>query len=116
MTVGVCADCGNQLISGGGSVVPGARQPLLIRVVPAHPAGLVVAEPLTLKPAPPPPLTQVKGIGKIRAQLLKRSGIKSVADFAEADPEFVARVLGTVSVENATLLIEHAKELLPPKS
>jgi hypothetical protein len=112
MTIGVCADCGNQVVRGGGALVAGAPQPLAVRVAPARPLLPVAAEPLPLKPAPAPVLTDVMGIGKTRAQQLTRAGIKSVRDLAEADPEFVARVVGGVSEDNAALLIEHAKKLL----
>jgi hypothetical protein len=112
MTLGVCADCGNQLVTGGGTLVTGALQPLPVRVVPAHPLLPVSAEPLPLTLAPSPVLTDVMGIGKTRAQQLTRAGIKSVQDLAAADPEHVAKVVIGVSADNAALLVEHAKKLL----
>jgi predicted flap endonuclease-1-like 5' DNA nuclease len=110
MTVGQCANCGSQVVSGGGKPAAGALQPLAVRVVPAHSVLSVSTE--TLKPAPTPLLTQVMGIGKTRARQLKGAGIKSVRELAAADPEYVARVVGGVSVDNAALLVEHAKKLL----
>jgi DNA-binding beta-propeller fold protein YncE len=112
MMVGRCADCGNQVVSGGGKLTAGALQPLTLRMVPTHFTRPVSAETLTLKPAPAPLLTEVVGIGKARAQQLERAGIKSVREFAAADPEYVAKVVVGVSVKNAALLVEHAKKLL----
>ncbi len=111
MTVGRCADCGNQLISGGGQPVPGAVQPLTLRVVPAHPAR-PTAGLLASRPAAAPALTDVLGIGKARARQLKRAGIKSVRNLAGADPEYVAEVVRGVSPDSAAQLIEHAKKML----
>lgn len=109
MTVGTCADCGNRVVSGGGRVTPGAVQPLPVRAVPLRPqpvsTGLLAARAA-------PALTDVMGIGKARARQLRRSGIKSVQGLATAEPGFVAQVVGGVSVENAALLIAHAKKLL----
>jgi hypothetical protein len=111
MTVGRCADCGNQLISGGGQPVMGAVQPLTLRMVPAHPIR-PTPDLLAPRPAPPPALTDVLGIGRARARQLKRAGIKSVRSLAGSDPEYVAESVSGVSPDNAALLIEHAKKLL----
>jgi hypothetical protein len=111
MTVGRCADCGNQLISGGGKPVAGAVQPLTLRVVSAHPIR-PMTDLLAPRPAPPPALTDVLGIGRARARQLKRAGIKSVRSLAGSDPEYVAESVSGVSPDNAALLIEHAKKLL----
>jgi predicted RecB family nuclease len=54
----------------------------------------------------------VLGIGKARARQLKRAGIKSVRNLAGADPEYVAGAVRGVSLDNAALLIEHAKKIL----
>jgi predicted flap endonuclease-1-like 5' DNA nuclease len=67
-------------------------------------------------PLAAPLLTDVMGIGKARAQELKRAGIKSVRDLAQADPSDVAGAVRGVSVTNAALLIQHARRLLAGRS
>ena len=109
MTVGTCAECGNRVVSGGGRITPGAVQPLPVRVVPLRPQPV---SPGLLAVRAAPTLTDVMGIGKVRARQLRRSGIKSVRELATAEPGYVAQAVAGVSVENAALLIAHAKKLL----
>jgi len=56
-------------------------------------------------------LSEVKGIGAKRAELLRDMGINSAGDLAEADPEFLANNL-RISVKTASRLIENARKLV----
>mgnify|MGYP000011626020 FL=1 len=56
-------------------------------------------------------LSEVKGIGAKRAELLRDMGINSAGDLAEADPEFLANNL-RISVKMASRLIENARKLV----
>lgn len=113
MSVAVCADCGGQVIRGGGKVVRGG---------PSLPSRSAMhddrqrLESQKRTPLAAPLLTDVMGIGKARAQELKRAGIKSVRDLAQADPSDVAGAVRGVSVTNAALLIQHARRLLAGRS
>ena len=109
MTMGVCADCGDQVIRGGGMLVRGSPS-LPVRVVPRVDRPLVSPAPRVRMAMPP--LTDVLGIGKTRAKSLKSAGIKTVQDLAMADAAEVAEVIRGVSASNAALLIRHARDLL----
>ena len=111
MMLGTCVNCGTQVARGGGPLVSGSPtipfrtvahdlQPLLTRAVPI------------VTPSRPAELTDIMGIGKARAQKLEEAGIDTVTDLAAADPENVAHALRGVSLENAAILIEHAKRKL----
>ncbi|HEV3469740.1 MAG TPA: helix-hairpin-helix domain-containing protein [Pyrinomonadaceae bacterium] len=62
-----------------------------------------------------PSLTDISGIGKVRARQLKEMGIGSVAELAAANPEDLTR-LPLVSLKLAEQFVEKAKELTKGES
>jgi predicted flap endonuclease-1-like 5' DNA nuclease len=65
------------------------------------------------------PLTAIRGIGAKRGKALSDAGMATVEDVASATPEAVAAALRGFSVADASVIIQHAKELLastPPSS
>ena len=91
----------------GGGVV--ARQAGL--EAPPEPAGDVVTEPP--EDGPQDDLTAIRGIGAATQKRLNAAGIKSYAQLADADPEYVCRALNeqqqNTKVER---WISHARELV----
>ncbi len=119
MAVGVCSTCGNPVMQGGGPAGPPV--PLRMRVAGhAAPAarsaalatGLSSSFPFTSRIPRVLALTDVTGIGATRAGQLKRVGIETAQELAAADPNVVASALKGVSVSNAEVLIENARNLL----
>ncbi len=119
MAVGVCSTCGNPVMQGGGPAGPPV--PLRMRVAGhAAPAarsaalatGLSSSFPFTSSIPRVLALTDVTGIGATRAGQLKRVGIETAQELAAADSNVVASALKGVSVSNAEVLIENARNLL----
>ena len=59
------------------------------------------------------PLTAIKGMSEARARRLAGVGIDSIEKLAGAAPKDVAKVLGGVSVKQASDFIKRAKRSLP---
>lgn len=109
MVVGICADCHNQVVRGGGQPTL-ASQPLPVRAASPEVQPVPGVAPAAQSPVVPL-LSDIVGIGKARAQQLSHAGVKTIAQLAAADAHFVAEVLTGVSVKNAAILIEHAQKL-----
>ncbi len=59
------------------------------------------------------PLEAVTGIGKVRADRLRKGGIKSLSDLASAAPEKIQEILGSrVSLDAAVGFITEAMSLI----
>lgn len=107
---GRCANCGAEMVRGGGVVAAGApsvavrRLPIATRVpgaTPERPEAVVI-----------PSLAAILGIGKGRMRQLTKAGITSVAELAASSPAKVAQALTGVSPKNAAVFIERAREIL----
>jgi DNA-binding beta-propeller fold protein YncE len=111
MMLSACANCGTQVVRGGGPLVAGSPT-IPFRVVERDLESILARSSTNAPPARPPVLTDIIGIGKARAEKLQEAGINTVEDLAAANPESVAHALRGVSLENAAVLIEHAKRNL----
>jgi predicted flap endonuclease-1-like 5' DNA nuclease len=129
--VGLCATCGTESVRIGGPHVTEAKQLSLSKT--SFPKAVIsstattqeekvkkaeaetVAEKTEIEavapPTPAPSLTDINGIGEVRAKQLADEGIDSVAALASAAPEDVMKVKG-MSWKLAAQLIERANELL----
>jgi Helix-hairpin-helix domain len=111
MMLSTCVNCGTQVVRGGGPVVAGSPT-IPFRTVAHDVLPLLDRTTPNAAPARPPALTDIMGIGKARAQKLQGAGIHTVEDLAAAHPEDVAHALRGVSLDNAAVLVEHAKKSL----
>jgi helix-hairpin-helix protein len=98
-------------ISGSSPVVKsalGARPlpPPLVKVPVESPVAAMSDVPVAMQ------LTDISGIGPVRAQRLRAVGIDSVAKLAQASPALVAKSLPIVSIEQATAMVDRASELV----
>jgi predicted RecB family nuclease len=82
---------------------------------PAAPSEIIQSLEMPVQPAKSsqatPPLTEIGGIGKTRAQRLTKMGIDSMEKLAKAEPQKVAKALG-ISSESAAKFIATAKALM----
>jgi Helix-hairpin-helix domain len=105
-----CSHCGCRIVSATGTRVRGAPTVAPSRTL-AHARGAGL--PVEVRAAAPA-LTEVRGIGPVRARRLARVGIATVDRLASADPLIVAAVLRTVSPKTARTMIESARHLSGP--
>jgi DNA-binding beta-propeller fold protein YncE len=109
---GQCADCGAELIRGGGFgdmiQVPELRlkvQPLIVN--PIRHAKAVVTQTARVEI----PLTAIHGIGDARARKLKEHGIDTISKLAAADPEELVKLLRGAAPELAQRIVTEARQL-----
>jgi len=117
--LGICTRCGSRMLRFGGELVPGARAvPLAV-----SPPARAIRRTADLSPAQPTgepdraaaeslQLSEILGIGEVRAGELAAAGIDSVERLSLASPETIADALTRVSPRLATDFVHQARRLL----
>jgi hypothetical protein len=108
-TVRRCADCGCRTVAIAGRPLPHARTLQPSRML-RHAFGTGVL--LDDGGAPRHALTEVRGIGRVRARKLARVGIVTAERLAQADPAVIAELLGHVTVRTTRTLVERASSVV----
>jgi len=107
-TVRRCANCGAPMIAVGGRPTPGAvvlapsRTAVHVRGTGMPLAGVAVG----------PAITDIRGIGPVRAHQLGRVGLGTVERLAAASPRMVSAVLPQLSRSGAEELVAEARRLV----